>query len=47
MRQAATSDRAMQNETIVERTSDRELVVTRTFNAPARMSLTHGRSPSS
>ncbi|PBB96853.1 ATPase [Mesorhizobium sp. WSM3862] len=27
----------MQNRTTVERTSDRELVVTRTFNAPARI----------
>jgi uncharacterized protein YndB with AHSA1/START domain len=37
MQQASTSDRAMQNETIVERTSDRELVVSRTFNAPAHI----------
>jgi uncharacterized protein YndB with AHSA1/START domain len=37
MRQAATSERAPRNETIVERTSDRELVVTRTFNAPAHI----------
>lgn len=28
---------AMKNRTTVERTSDRELVVTRTFNAPARL----------
>jgi uncharacterized protein YndB with AHSA1/START domain len=28
---------AMKNDTTVERTSDRELVVTRTFNAPARI----------
>jgi uncharacterized protein YndB with AHSA1/START domain len=27
----------MQNRTMVERTSDRELVVTRTFDAPARI----------
>jgi uncharacterized protein YndB with AHSA1/START domain len=27
----------MKNRTVVERTSDRELVVTRTFNAPARI----------
>ena len=27
----------MKNETIVERTSDRELTVTRTFNAPAHI----------
>jgi uncharacterized protein YndB with AHSA1/START domain len=37
MRRAATSERAPRNETIVERTSDRELVVTRTFNAPAHI----------
>jgi uncharacterized protein YndB with AHSA1/START domain len=37
MREASTSDRAPLDETIVERTSDRELVVTRTFNAPARI----------
>ena len=37
MRPAATSDRAMQNQTIVERASDRELTVTRTFDAPARI----------
>ena len=37
MREASTSDRAPRNETIVERTSDRELVVTRTFDAPARI----------
>jgi uncharacterized protein YndB with AHSA1/START domain len=28
---------SMKNETTIERTSDRELVVTRTFNAPARL----------
>jgi uncharacterized protein YndB with AHSA1/START domain len=28
---------SMNNETTIERTSDRELVVTRTFNAPARL----------
>ena len=33
----ARMNSAMKNETIVERTSDRELVVTRTFNAPARI----------
>jgi uncharacterized protein YndB with AHSA1/START domain len=37
MQQARTSERNMGNETIVERTTDRELVVTRTFNAPARI----------
>ena len=37
MQQATTDKSAMQNETIVERTSDRELVVTRTFNAPAHI----------
>jgi uncharacterized protein YndB with AHSA1/START domain len=35
--QQATRESAMQNETIVERTSDRELTVTRTFNAPAHI----------
>jgi uncharacterized protein YndB with AHSA1/START domain len=36
--QQITIDRsASRNETIVERTSDRELVVTRTFNAPAHI----------
>jgi uncharacterized protein YndB with AHSA1/START domain len=35
MQQTSTSERAPRNETIVERTSGRELVVTRTFNAPA------------
>jgi uncharacterized protein YndB with AHSA1/START domain len=33
--QARTSERAPRNETIVERTSDRELIVTRIFDAPA------------
>jgi uncharacterized protein YndB with AHSA1/START domain len=37
MPQAATDKSARKNETIVERTSDRELVVTRTFDAPARI----------
>ena len=37
MQQATTDKSAMKNETIVERTSDRELTVTRTFNAPAHI----------
>jgi uncharacterized protein YndB with AHSA1/START domain len=37
MQQARTSESAMKNETIVERTADRELTVTRTFNAPAHI----------
>jgi uncharacterized protein YndB with AHSA1/START domain len=37
MRQASTGEVTMKNETIVERTSDRELVVRRTFDAPARI----------
>ena len=37
MQQAATAKRAVKNETIVERTSDREIVVTRTFDAPAHI----------
>ena len=37
MQQATTSESAMKNETIVERTSDRELTVIRTFNAPAHI----------
>src|SRR6478609_6879081 len=37
MRQASTGESALRNETIVERPTDRELVVTRTFNAPARI----------
>ena|SRR5689334_21872923 len=34
---AKSETTAMKNRTTVERTSDRELVVTRTFNAPARI----------
>ena len=37
MEQAITDRTAMKNETIVERTSDRELTVIRMFNAPARI----------
>ena len=37
MQQATTDNSAARNETIVERTSDRELVVTRTFDAPAHI----------
>ena len=37
MQQARTSERNMGNETIVERAIDRELVVTRTFDAPAHI----------
>ena len=37
MQQASPSERVTRNPTIVERTSDRELVVTRTFNAPAHI----------
>ena len=37
MQQAATAKRAVKNETIMERTSDREIVVTRTFEAPAHI----------
>jgi uncharacterized protein YndB with AHSA1/START domain len=37
MQQAATDKSAVKNETIVERTSDRELTVTRTFDAPAHI----------
>jgi uncharacterized protein YndB with AHSA1/START domain len=37
MEQARTVKSAMNNETIVERTGDRELTVTRTFNAPAHI----------
>jgi len=37
MRQARTDESSMRNETIVERTAERELVVTRTFNAPAHI----------
>jgi uncharacterized protein YndB with AHSA1/START domain len=37
MQRARTGEITMRNETIVERTSDRELVVRRTFDAPARI----------
>jgi uncharacterized protein YndB with AHSA1/START domain len=37
MRQTRTGESAMRNETMVERTADRELVVTRMFNAPAHI----------
>jgi uncharacterized protein YndB with AHSA1/START domain len=37
MQQATTPKSATKNETIVERTSDRELGVTRTFDAPAHI----------
>src|ERR1700743_436530 len=37
MQQAATGESAMKNETTVERTADRELTVTRKFNAPAHI----------
>jgi uncharacterized protein YndB with AHSA1/START domain len=37
MQQATTSESAIKNDTIMERTSDRELTVTRTFNAPAHI----------
>jgi hypothetical protein len=37
MQQATTPKSATKNETIVERTSDRELTVTRTFNVPAHI----------
>jgi uncharacterized protein YndB with AHSA1/START domain len=37
MQQPRTGENTMRNETIVERTTDRELVVTRTFNAPAHI----------
>jgi uncharacterized protein YndB with AHSA1/START domain len=37
MQPAATDKNAMKDETIVERTSDRELTVTRTFDAPAHI----------
>jgi uncharacterized protein YndB with AHSA1/START domain len=37
MRQARTGESTERNETIVERTAERELVVTRTFNAPAHI----------
>jgi uncharacterized protein YndB with AHSA1/START domain len=37
MQQATTDKSVTRNETIVERTSDRELTVTRTFDAPAHI----------
>ena len=37
MQPATTDKSAIKNETSVERTSDRELTVTRTFNAPAHI----------
>jgi uncharacterized protein YndB with AHSA1/START domain len=37
MQQAKASESAMKNETIVERTGDRELTVTHTFDAPAHI----------
>jgi uncharacterized protein YndB with AHSA1/START domain len=37
MQQARTGESIVKNETTVEQTSDRELVVTRTFNAPAHI----------
>jgi uncharacterized protein YndB with AHSA1/START domain len=37
MQRAGTGESAIRNETIVERTADRELVVTRTFDAPAHI----------
>jgi uncharacterized protein YndB with AHSA1/START domain len=37
MQQAKTSEHVTRNETLVERTSDCELTVTRTFDAPARI----------
>ena len=37
MRQAGTSESGASNETIVVRTGDRELTVTRTFNGPAHI----------
>jgi uncharacterized protein YndB with AHSA1/START domain len=37
MRQARTGEDTMENETTVERTSERELVIKRTFNGPARV----------
>lgn len=41
MQPAATDKNAMKDETIVERTSDRELTVTRAFNAPAHTPTAH------
>src|ERR1700744_3962377 len=37
MQQAGTGESTMKSETVVERTSDRELIVRRTFDAPARI----------
>ena len=37
MEQARTAESTLRNETIVERTSDRELTVTRMFNAPVHV----------
>jgi uncharacterized protein YndB with AHSA1/START domain len=37
MQQASPGERVTRNPTIVERTSDRELIVTRTFDAPAHI----------
>jgi uncharacterized protein YndB with AHSA1/START domain len=37
MQQVRTGESTQRNETIVERTGDRELTVTRTFNAPAHI----------
>jgi uncharacterized protein YndB with AHSA1/START domain len=37
MEQVRTGESTLRNETIVERRADRELVVTRTFNAPAHI----------
>ena len=37
MHQASTGESALRNETIVERLTDCELVVTRTFDAPAQI----------
>ena len=37
MQQTRTSERNMGNETLVERATDREIVVTRTFDAPAHI----------
>jgi hypothetical protein len=41
MQPAATDKNAMKDETIVGRTSDRELTVTRAFNAPAHTPTAH------
>jgi uncharacterized protein YndB with AHSA1/START domain len=45
MQQATTDKNAMKNETIVERTSDRELTVTRTFDAPAHIVFDAWKKP--